>query len=354
MTNALIKKLKRRPEYNKRVTRLAIDRKIDSENNMVVVCNYDEPARYYTTVINTTTLPCLQRIDTTSLELPLVTRDALRTLHYDGSTKVAIKFTHAWWITECGINTGGVANTDLPIRVCVYPSYAIHDDPNENAVLLATYTWSQGRSLSTLDHEHTNKTADATRIGSLVNSDSPRGEDELKRLMLYNLARLHSKNDVEFERLYKIIRESYITHHGFDWSEYGLTFEFYQTDHGVDDDDYSSGAFALFGPGQFRYLYPHLVRPVADAKLHIVGEAASSNHAWVAGSLESAYRGVWNFLERFQCFDLQAKMKEEFSTIPELETGDTGFAHLLVALGRLPYGMSALSAERQGEIAVMM
>ena len=40
-------------------------------------------------------------------------------------------------------------------------------------------------------------------------------------------------------------------------------------------DDFSSGAFAFFGPGQFRSLYPHLVRPAADSRFHIVGEAAS-------------------------------------------------------------------------------
>ena len=60
-----------------------------------------------------------------------------------------------------------------------------------------------------------------------------------------------------------------------------------------------------------------------------------ANHAWIVGSLESAYRGVWNFLERFHCYDLQHKMVEEFGTIPELEMGKHGFAHLLVLLGML-------------------
>jgi len=34
-------------------------------------------------------------------------------------------------------------------------------------------------------------------------------------------------------------------------------------------------AYAFFGPGEFRSLYPHLVRPAADSRFHIVGEAAS-------------------------------------------------------------------------------
>lgn len=44
---------------------------------------------------------------------------------------------------------------------------------------------------------------------------------------------------------------------------------------------------------------------------------------------------MWNFLERFKAYDLQQKMIEEWDTIPELETGKDGFAHLLVALGML-------------------
>ncbi|KAI4279621.1 MAG: hypothetical protein L6R35_006047 [Caloplaca aegaea] len=100
-------------------------------------------------------------------------------------------------------------------------------------------------------------------------------------------------------------------------------------------DDYSSGAYAFFGPGQFRAFYPHLIRPHADARFHIVGEAASANHAWIVGSIESAYRGVWLLLERFKCYDAQAKMVEEFGHVPELETGKEGVAHLLVALGML-------------------
>lgn len=100
-------------------------------------------------------------------------------------------------------------------------------------------------------------------------------------------------------------------------------------------DDYSSGAFALFGPGQFRSLYPHLIRPQADSRFHIVGEAASANHAWIVGSLESAYRGVWMVLERFKCYDLQEKMAQEWGHVPELETGKDGYAHLLVALGMM-------------------
>lgn len=41
------------------------------------------------------------------------------------------------------------------------------------------------------------------------------------------------------------------------------------------------------------------------------------------------------FLERFQCFDLQKRMYDLFDSIPELETGEDGFVHLLNILGML-------------------
>ncbi|KAL8954714.1 MAG: hypothetical protein Q9193_007122, partial [Seirophora villosa] len=170
VTEAVIDMIKTKPTYNKRVTRMALNREAEGENKMEVVTNYDEPVRRYASVINTTTLACLQRVDTTNLELSPTVKIATRTLHYDSATKVAIKFNKAWWITKCGIGSGGVAYTDLPIRACVYPSYNIHDDPEKPAILLCTYSWAQ----------------DATRIGSLVGGDSPRGEEELKGLMLYN------------------------------------------------------------------------------------------------------------------------------------------------------------------------
>ena len=173
-----------------------------------------------------------------------------------------------------------------------------------------------------------------------MNNDSPRGEEELKGLMLYNLARLHS-DESNFEEIYEMIKASYITHHVSAitslYSLFSLPRALLNLTQGFDwaMDDYTSGAFALFGPGQFRALYPHLIRPQADSRFQIVGEAASANHAWIVGAIDSAYRGVWMVLERFGCYDLQEKMREEFGDVPELETGKDGTAHLLVALGMM-------------------
>ena len=117
VTQAVVDMIKTKPRYNKRVTRMAIDRKAKSEEMMVVTTNYDEEPRRYATIINTTTLACLQRVDITDLELTPTIKIATRALHYDSATKVAIKFDNPWWISKFGITKGGVANTDLPIRV---------------------------------------------------------------------------------------------------------------------------------------------------------------------------------------------------------------------------------------------
>lgn len=117
VTEALVHNMiKTKPTYHKRVTRIALDRDAPGENKMYVTTNYDEEPRRYATVFNTTTLACLQRVDITALELSPTVKIALRALHYDSSTKVAIKFNNAWWI-KMGITSAGVANTDLPIRV---------------------------------------------------------------------------------------------------------------------------------------------------------------------------------------------------------------------------------------------
>ncbi len=72
-----------------------------------------------------------------------------------------------WWMTVCGITEGGVAKTDQSIRACVYPSYNLYDDPEKPGVLLASYTWS----------------AEAEKIGALIDRRSPENEYELKELV---------------------------------------------------------------------------------------------------------------------------------------------------------------------------
>ncbi|KAJ7820690.1 hypothetical protein B0H13DRAFT_2377743 [Mycena leptocephala] len=57
-------------------------------------------------------------------------------------------------------------------------------------------------------------------------------------------------------------------------------------------DEYSVvRAFALFGPGQFSSMYCHVTQPILGM-FHFAGEATSVHHAWVVGSLNSAYRSL--------------------------------------------------------------
>ncbi|KAI0840792.1 L-amino acid oxidase [Hypoxylon sp. FL0890] len=244
LSDAMHKRLKTKVQTEKRVESISIDRESSEDGNMSVKCaDETNPRSGYSTVFATPALGCLARMDLRTLELHPSQKDAIRSLHYDDSVKVALQFDYPWWIVDCGITAGGVASTDLPLRTCVYPSYNLDDGSDKPAVLLATYTWAQ----------------DANRMGSLVNTTN---EDEL----------------------------------AYSWSH----------------DPATAGAFALFGPGQFRNLYPYLTRPAADSKFHIVGEVASAHHAWIVGALDSAYTALYRFLRRFELWDTIEALEENW------------------------------------------
>ncbi|KAL6169288.1 hypothetical protein ACJQWK_04323 [Exserohilum turcicum] len=307
LTQTMEKTIKQPVQHGKRVRGYSQSSK--TKEITVSVAGEPEGSRLpYTSVFNTTSLPCLQRMDLTDLNLHPSQKDAIRSLRYDDSTKVAMKFSYPWWITRCGITSGGEATTDTPLRKCVYPSYSVHDPQDQPAVLICSYTWSQ----------------DATRIGSLI----ARHDEELRELILDYLARIHLKNFQQqpptsyhglttLEEVRQVISDAYISHHAWSWSQ----------------DPFTSGAFAMFGPGQFSNLYPYLVRPAADSRFHICGEASSGHHGWISGSLDSALASVHRFLKRFNMWEKQQELNELWDTPPELEDGFDGTLHLQVALG---------------------
>jgi monoamine oxidase len=313
LSKKMVGKIKTQPTINARVTAIALERpgtgliyssppKAESESKMVVRVSGESDLRYYDTVFNTASLACTQRMDLSGAELHAVVKDALRSLHYDASTKVAIKFKYPWWSTNCNITRGGSASTDMPLRVCVYPSYSVDDSYNLPSVLLCSYTWSQ----------------DAQRIGSLVKDTSPEGEAELKEMLIRQLAQLHAI-PLGAQAMYEVISNAYVTHHAFEWYH----------------DPNVSGAFALFGPGQFSHYYPHMTRPASDGKLHFVGEATSTHHAWVVGGLDSAYRAVLQFLIRFRKGKYIKKLRENWGEVGEIEGDLNGTVHLQAILGTL-------------------
>lgn len=89
----------------------------------------------------------------------------------------------------------------------VYPSYNISGDTKEDAekdaklpgVLLASYTVSYIRvprlHISVADSKQWGQ--DSERVASHISPKSPEDEKELVRLMMYNLARLHTLNKPE-------------------------------------------------------------------------------------------------------------------------------------------------------------
>ena len=276
-------------QFKSPVTLIKRDYKIKGHNDMEIRVGpakeneADEDRRRYAAVFNSTTLASMQRMDLTDAVLNYGTKLAIRALRYGVSCKVGIKFKSPWWIEHFEINKGGVAQTDLPLRVCVYPSYNIKDSIKKDAVLLVSYTWGQ----------------DAQRFSALISKktkdivtqdESSDADKELKEMLIHNLALLHCpqkdglKDEKEYLKLYKIIKGEYLEHHAYDWGA----------------DPFMSGAFAHFGPGQFSKMYSDIITPSAGGKLFIIGEAASKHHAWVVGALESAVRGVYQFLMRYQ------------------------------------------------------
>ncbi|KAK6211335.1 putative amine oxidase [Colletotrichum tabaci] len=222
---------------------------------------YGGETRSYSCVFNTTALGCLEHMDTTAVLFNSATRQAVRSLGYGPSCKVAIKFTRPWWIhdlpTGTAVKRGGLGHSDLNIRTCVYPSYNIYDPDSVTAVLLCTYTWQQ----------------DAERLGSLMGDD----ETQLRTLLIADLVRLHAPSNAtpkQLEDLYLLIDGSYDSHFAWDWYK----------------EPNAAGAFAFFRPFQFSEMWGKMIIPAGDVV--VMGEHASPHHAWVVGALESAVHGI--------------------------------------------------------------
>ncbi|KAA8645383.1 hypothetical protein EYZ11_000416 [Aspergillus tanneri] len=259
LTNKLVERIRSKPCINNLVTSIRYDQNAESRPVKVKVTSGNKSEeKCYDLVFTTTSLSCMQRMNLDNAGLSRAQHDAIRCLEYDASTKVAIEFDTPWWITMCNISQGGVASTDLPLRTCIYPSYITRDA--KPAVLLCSYSFAR----------------DAQRMGSLISY-----QEQLKELLLHNLTLLHYESaGLTYEDMHKQIAEQFRAIHGHDWNQ----------------DPNTSGAFAFFGPGQFANYYPELIEPAAGGRLLLAGEACSAHHAWIAGSLDSAYRALSQFI----------------------------------------------------------
>ncbi|KAI0003934.1 hypothetical protein F4779DRAFT_634303 [Xylariaceae sp. FL0662B] len=188
----------------------------------------------YFAVFNSTTLGALQQMNLKDAGLLWGTKQTIRSLGYGASCKVAIKFSRAWWQVEpFNINLGGVSRTDLPLRVCVYPSYNIETAERSE--------WDPEKS---------------SKLASLISRKTPEDEEQLKSVLLHNLALLHANDAKPYDTLLSELQRDYVTHHAWDWYH---------------DEN--------------------------------IGEAASSHHGWIVGALESVVRAVYLMLQGLQSGD---------------------------------------------------
>ena len=248
----------------------------DTTKKISVTVAGQQPVEY-DMVFNTTAMGPLQQMDLKGLGLPDKILTGIRTLSYDRSTKVAIRFSRPWWNPDSTKIYGGISRSDLPISNVVYPSW--NDGATNSAVLMVSYSWAQ----------------DAARMASLVPDYTivkPTREDPIVTLCLQNLVKLWQSElpQLKFEDLYNM----YETHHAWAWSH----------------DPWTGGAFALFGPGQFKNVYPEFLQLFCNDKFAMCGEALSTHHAWISGALDSAYLRMYQFLVANNRVDDIKKLKE--------------------------------------------
>ncbi|KAG8988954.1 hypothetical protein FRB90_002474 [Tulasnella sp. 427] len=232
---------------------------INNEEGIYVRVDGEPDARYHH-VISTLPLPVLRSLDLEQAKLDIHQYNALRQLQYGPSEKIGVRFKTQWWRTASTINghkldiVGGQSTSDRCVRTVVYPSHgkSFSKTQPDSHVLIASYSWTQ----------------DALRLGNLI-SAGDKCKEQVKDLVLRDLAAIHNVR-------YKFLKDQYIDHFGWDWQH----------------DEYTQGAFAFFGPGNFSTLYKSLTRPAANGHIHFAGEALSVRHAWVVGALDSAWRAV--------------------------------------------------------------
>ncbi|KAJ5000559.1 putative bifunctional amine oxidase [Colletotrichum sp. SAR 10_66] len=287
LTKGMTLVAKSKPILNNKVT----DIRKNSDGTLKVVVNSTQEFDY-AHVISTVPLGALQIINTTELDLSYSQKSAIRTLQYDPSTKIGLKFKSRWWENlSTGAFKGGQSFTDLPIRRCVYPSYGVDIPGVENVgTMIASYVWGQ----------------DSSRLGSYLNPHNPTTQapfqpESVNTLVDFTLRDLAELNGVSRE----FILSQYEGYHVYDW--YGSA--------------YSNGAFAIFGPGQFSSVLPWLMMPAANGHMHFAGEALSSGHAWIIGAVNSAWRTVYEILSTEGLEDKKKEFIDKWNIIDEVDMG---------------------------------
>lgn len=272
----------------------------DAENQVSITSLRDGQARTekYAYAITTTTLPALRVMDLSDAGLDWPQRTALRSLAYDASTKVGVKFTSAWWQDDAlmrsfgafGAVVGGQSYTDNMSRRVVYPSYGARTN-TPPTVLMVSYTFG----------------ADALPwVGLAGDECAPVVRDRV----VNDLVAIHGFNDAGRRFLEGQWQEAVV----YSWHTNPNTL----------------GAFAMFGPGQFAYLYKHLTRPAAQGRLHFAGEVVSVRHAWVVGAMEASKRAVETILR--ESFPGKCAAFEKEWGMPEAWTAKSLLMQVLISM----------------------
>lgn len=105
------------------------------------------------------------------------------------------------------------------------------------------------------------------------------------------------------------------------------------------DNPFTVGAFASFGPGQFKNLYPSVSKPASDGYLHFGGEVASYHHGWIAGALDSAWRCVYEILAKSGTDEQKELFRTRYGNLKE-------FDDVYTAAGQYFRGIYANSLEK--------
>jgi monoamine oxidase len=169
---------------------------------------------------------------------------AIRSLHYENATKIAIEFDKRFW--DFDKIKGGRSITDLPIRWVHYPTPAQYIENDPRAVLLASYTW---------------------------------GEESLRWSALSEETRL--------QFAYQNIRELHVD--AFENEYYSDTKMIAGMSYSWAEDSYSLGAFAIFPPHQ-EEIFSDIWKE--HLGIHFAGEHTSLKHAWIEGAVESGLRAA--------------------------------------------------------------
>jgi len=191
LVDAILAKIQTKPETGKRVTALSINLQ-DPREQLQVTVTVDQEAqpRVYDHVISTLPFGCLRIVDTSGCQMPFNLQQAIQTLQYGPSVKVAMRFSTRWWETDQKLR-GGVSRTDRPTRIVVYPSYGAGTNA---ATMIVSYTWTQ----------------DASRTSAFVKGSV--ADKVLLDSILSDLARMHGVD-------YQWLQDQYQDHHAWSWDD---------------------------------------------------------------------------------------------------------------------------------------